>query len=191
MTARTKSLAPFFWLLPLLAGQPVSLKTASGQNSGPETTSTGFTLSKAAPRLGFGGLAEKVAAVPLVVAKGGVSWNPLTGPGPLGEKVASTFRGASYTELTTTETTTLYRVWGGSAKEIGPYWTRTPPAGPVQSTIDSALNPAWGNTATNVTKIEVPAGVKIYEGAAAPQGGLVGGGNHVFIPKVDASWIIK
>ncbi|GFM38036.1 hypothetical protein [Desulfovibrio psychrotolerans] len=125
------------------------------------------------------------------VAKGGVSWNPLTGPGPLGEKVASTFRGASYTELTTTETTTLYRVWGGSAKEIGPYWTRTPPAGPVQSTIDSALNPAWGNTATNVTKIEVPAGVKIYEGAAAPQGGLVGGGNQVFIPEVDTSWVTK
>ena len=61
----------------------------------------------------------------------------------------------------------------------------------MQSTIDSALDRAWGNTATNVTKIEVPAGVKIYEGAAAPQGGLVGGGNQLYIPKVDASWVIK
>ena len=109
----------------------------------------------------------------------------------LGEKVANTFRGASYIELTTAETTTLYRVWGGSAKEIGPYWTRTPPSGPLQSAIDSALNPAWGNTAANVTRIDVPAGVRIYEGFVAPQGGLVGVGNQVFIPKVDPAWIVK
>jgi len=125
------------------------------------------------------------------VAARGVAYNGITGPGPLGAKVASTFRSSSYTEMTTSEATTLYRVWGGKASEIGPYWTRTAPSGPVQSVIDSALNPAWGNTATNVVKIQVPAGVKIYDGAAASQGGLVGGGNQVFIPKVDPSWIVK
>ena len=26
---------------------------------------------------------------------------------------------------------------------------------------------------------------------AAPQGGLVGGGNQVFIPRVDPAWIVK
>jgi len=31
----------------------------------------------------------------------------------------------------------------------------------------------------------------IYEGAAAAQGGLVGGGNQVYIPKVDPSWVVK
>ena len=120
-----------------------------------------------------------------------VRWDPLTGPGPLGEKVANTFRSASYSELTTAETTSLYRVWGGSAKEIAPYWTKTLPTGPLQSMIDSALDPAWGNTAINITRIDVPAGVKIYEGIAAPQGGLVGGGNQVFVPKVDPAWIVK
>jgi hypothetical protein len=121
----------------------------------------------------------------------GISWNPLTGSGPLGEKIASTFRSSTYTETVTSEATTLYRVYGGSAGEIGGYWTRTPPAGPVQSIIDTALNPAWGNTATSVTRINVPAGTRIFEGVAAPQGGLVGGGNQVFIQNVNPDWIIK
>lgn len=74
MRATSKTLNPFFWLLPvllawaLLVGQPLSFKTASGQNSGLDTVSAGFTLWEAAPRLGFSGLAEKEAAVPLVVA---------------------------------------------------------------------------------------------------------------------------
>jgi hypothetical protein len=118
-------------------------------------------------------------------------WNPLNGPGPLGNKVAATFRGASYTESVTSEATTLYRVHGGKASELGPYWTRTAPAGPLQSQIDSALLPEWGNTAQNVSRIQVPSGTRIFEGFAAPQGGLVGGGNQVFIPHVDPSWIIK
>jgi len=150
----------------------------------------------------FGGNAETLIDVgamvagvraggPREVANSAVSWNPLTGAGPLGPKVASTFRSGSYIELVTSETTTLYRAYGGTAKEIGPYWTRTPPAGPLQSTIDSALNPAWGNTASKVVRIDVPAGARIFEGAAAPQGGLVGGGNQVFIPRVDPAWIIK
>ena len=121
----------------------------------------------------------------------GVVYNGINGPGPLGANVAGTFRSSTYTEITTTETTTLYRVWGGKAGEVGAYWTRTPPAGPVQSSIDSALNPAWGNTATNVTRIQVPAGIRIYEGVAAPQGGLVGGGNQVLVPKVEPTWIVR
>jgi len=124
------------------------------------------------------------------VAKG-ISWNPLTGAGPLGEKIASTFRSSTYTEAVASEATTLYRVHGGPAGELGGYWTRTPPAGPVQSIIDSALNPIWGNTATNVTRISVPAGTRIFEGVAAPQGGLVGGGNQIFIQNVNPAWLVK
>jgi uncharacterized Zn-binding protein involved in type VI secretion len=121
----------------------------------------------------------------------GVTYNGMNGPGPLGPKVAGTFRSGTYTEIVTKEPTTLYRVWGGKSGEIGPYWTKTAPSGPVQSIVDSALNPAWGNTATNVTKIQVPAGTTIFEGIAAPQGGLVGGGNQIFIQKVDPSWIMR
>lgn len=43
--------------------------------------------------------------------------------------------------------------------------------------------PQWGNTATSVVKVEVPIGTKYFEGVAAPQGGLVGGGSQVLFPK--------
>jgi hypothetical protein len=118
-------------------------------------------------------------------------WNPLNGHGPLGKKVAATFRSATYTELVTSEATTLYRAYGGKAGELGAYWTRTPPTGALQSQIDSALLRQWGITAQSVTRIQVPPGTKIFEGIAASKGGFVGGGNQVFIPRVDPSWIIK
>jgi filamentous hemagglutinin len=56
--------------------------------------------------------------------------------------------------------------------------------------MDSALNPAWGNTAENVSTVIVPKGTTIFEGAAAPEGGLLGGGNQVYIPKVNPNWLV-
>lgn len=204
-TQKPFSLAPFELELP----GPGSLKNASGnldmaanaarnQPYGP-TPATSPKITDAPdiavplknPSGNLDVAANAARNQPYGLPPSGKDWNPLTGPGPLGEHVANTFRGATYAELTTTETTTLYRVWGGSAGEIGPYWTRTPPSGPMQSIIDSALNPAWGNTAANVTRIQVPAGVRIYEGVAASQNGLVGGGNQVFIPKVNPEWVVK
>ena len=73
--------------------------------------------------------------------------------------------------------------YGGTANQLGGYWTTIPPSGPVQSIIDSALNPAWGNTATKVVKIKVPSGIRLCQGQVASQGGLVGGGNQVVSPK--------
>ena len=64
----------------------------------------------------------------------------------------------------------------------------------MQSQIDLALNPDWGNTAQYVTKVIVPKGTVIYEGKATMQvinggtGMLIGGGNQIYIPKVDSSW---
>ncbi|MDR7153236.1 LysM repeat protein [Sphingobium xenophagum] len=120
----------------------------------------------------------------------GLRFNGLTGSGPLGTEVAATFRAGAYTQSVTSETTTLYRVFGGKAGQLGSYWTRTPPAGALQSRMDLALDAAWGNTAKNVVAIEVPAGTKIYDGYAAAQGGLLGGGSQVYIPKVNPKWII-
>lgn len=74
---------------------------------------------------------------------------------------------------------------------MGSYWTTTKPQGPLQSVIDSALDQNWGNTATNVATIKVPKGTTIYQGYAAPQGGLVGGGVQVYIPEVNPSWLVK
>jgi hypothetical protein len=116
-------------------------------------------------------------------------------PGPLDDSVAATFRSASYDEVVLSQDTLLYRVYGGQAGPIGGYWSRTPPSGPMQAQIDLALNPQWGNLATDVATIRVPAGTTIYEGAAAAQflpggGTLLGGGNQVFIPNVNSGWLV-
>jgi hypothetical protein len=103
--------------------------------------------------------------------------------GPLPKGIADTFRSGTYSEVVTQQPTVLYRVYGGAAQEMGGYWTTAKPSGPVQSIIDSALNPQWG-PATKVVKIEVLAGVKYYESVAAPQGGLVGGGSQVLFRKI-------
>lgn len=135
----------------------------------------------------FGNTVASLESSTLVVAK----YGPLN-PGPLTIDLANTFRSGTYAEVITQKPTVLYRVYGGSAGELGAYWTATQPVGPVQSIIDSALHPQWGNTAINIVKIEVPRGVTYFQGAAASQGGLVGGGNQVLFPlgfKIDPSWI--
>ena len=126
-----------------------------------------------------------------------VKYSPIN-PGPLKENVAKSFNGASYTEKVLTEDTVMYRVHGGEAAEIGSYLSKTPQSGGLQSQLDLALNPSWGNTTGNVTKVVVPKGTVIYEGTAAPQnildgvgntiGTLPGGGNQVYIPKVEVGW---
>ncbi len=121
-----------------------------------------------------------------------VRYGPMN-PGPLPDDIADTFRSSSYTGITLSVNTTLYRVYGGSAGPIGSYWTRTMPAGPLQSQLDSALAPQWGNTATGISTIQVPSGTTIYEGFAAPQstgvGSILGGGSQVYIPNVDTNWL--
>ena len=85
----------------------------------------------------------------------GSRYSPIN-PGPLNEDVANTFNGATYTERTLTEDTVMYRVSGGNAAEIGSYMSRTPQNGGLQSQLDLALNPAWGNKAENVTRVIIP-----------------------------------
>ena len=122
-------------------------------------------------------------------------------PGPLNEKVANTFNGATYTKRILTEDTVMYRVHGGTANEVGSYMSVTPQNGGLQSQLDLALNPEWGNTAESVTRVIVPRGTIIYEGTAAPQniydslgnviGTLPGGGNQIYIPKVEEGWFVR
>jgi RHS repeat-associated protein len=118
-----------------------------------------------------------------------VAHGPMS-PGPLAEDIANTFRSGTYTARTLDESTTLYRVIGDAGNPAGSYWTSLKPQGPLQSVIDSALDQNWGNTATRVIKAKIPAGTQIYEGAAAAQRGLVGGGNQIYIPKVNPKWIV-
>ncbi|WP_449412391.1 two-partner secretion domain-containing protein [Pandoraea soli] len=171
---------------------------ASGGST--ETALEGAQLGQAVEGVGAGvtswgtpntGVAKPVTTVGAKGTTPIVSFTPLN-PGPLSPDIANTFRSGTYTQIVAEQPTTLYRVYGGAANQLGGFWTSTPPAGPVQSIVDSALLPQWGNTATNVVKIEIPPGTVYFTGVAAPQGGLVGGGNQVVFPagfRVDQSWI--
>ena len=120
--------------------------------------------------------------------------------GPLGNpndstSFASTFRSGNYTDRTLQEDTVLYRVIPDDGNPSGAYWTSIPPQGSLQSVIDSALDQNWGNTATRVVRAKVPAGTRIFEGVAAPQRGLVGGGNQIVFDRntnpFNPEWIIS
>lgn len=88
--------------------------------------------------------------------------------------------GGSYSQVALESDTVLYRVHGGTSGQLGPNWSRTASQGPLQARMDLALPP--GNTAQSVVQICVPQGTTIFEGAAGPNFGQLGGGNQVCIP---------
>ena len=79
---------------------------------------------------------------------------------------------------------TFYRVYGGDAGKVGRYISTTPQNGGIQSQMDLALNPKWGNTAEFVTTVTVPKGTAASQTINGGAGRLIGGGNQVYIPEV-------
>jgi hypothetical protein len=134
------------------------------------------------------GLAARVLGAGAGDAAKGIMYGPLN-PGPLADDIAATFRGSSYMARTLDQPMTLYRVIGDKGNRTGSFWTATEPRGPLQSVIDLGLDQNWGNSATQVIRAQIPAGTMVYEGTAAAQRGLVGGGNQVYIPRVDPRWL--
>ena len=150
-------------------------------------------------------------------------FNPATNPGPLMlarkkaiEKLAklgnanpseidihrarldtiSTFRSGTYTRKVLQDDTLFYRTHGGNAGETGAFWSRTPPQGKMQNTMDSAILDAWGNTQQKLSVMKVPAGTVIYEGPTAMQADgvqtLLGGGNQVlFQGGANSDWLVR
>ena len=120
-----------------------------------------------------------------------------SGPLDADQALVDSFRSGTYTEKVTTQPMTLYRAYTEGAFPLGGFWSRDMPMGPLQTVMDSALNPAWGNQATAVSKIEVPAGTTFFEGIVGPQpiangGILLGGGDQiVFEPdfRIPMDWL--
>ena len=117
-------------------------------------------------------------------------------PGPLhsrDEEVLHSFRSDTYTARTLGGEKDLFRVYSDPRKKLGAYWTDIPPSGPLQSTIDAALLPSFGNQATQVVHIRVPAGETLFEGFAAEQAEepgvrLLGGGRQIVLDNIRADW---
>ena len=173
------------------------LKTAVQEGAGKLANQ----ISKGLGSSGSGRMSRNRGFVVNSFYKGGsssIKYSPINPCDEISREVAESFSGASFTKKVLSEDTVMYRVSGGTAGEVGSYLSRTPQGGGLQSQLDLALNPAWGNTTENITKVVVPKGTTIYEGIAAPQniydslnnviGTLPGGGNQVYIPKVEARW---
>lgn len=198
---KTLTTDPARWFGRLVPDITIAAVTAGASTGATSASKLGATAGRVAEDAGKGARAPDTrGASPPSPGSGGtgpaspdgVRHGP-SNPGPLADKpdLMSTFRSGSYSVVTTTRPTTLYRVYGGTAGELGTYWTTVKPSGPVQSILDSALFTKWGNTATKWVEIRVPPGVTYYEGIAAEQGGLAGGGTQVVIPqRVDPNWIV-
>jgi RHS repeat-associated protein len=125
--------------------------------------------------------------------RGGYQYS-LLDRGPLKPNDASNFAGGRYNIIRIgrgglSVDTPFYRVYGGTAGENGSWYALTPQVGGIQSQIDLALNPAWGNTAENVTCVYLPPGTQVAVGPISYQGGLALGGGpglsgiQVFVPR--------
>jgi hypothetical protein len=108
--------------------------------------------------------------------------------GPLKGHFESSFRSSTYTSRRLGQAKDLYRVYSDPVRRLGAFWTDVPPSGPLQSAIDAALHSSYGNAATNVVHIRVPAGQLVHEGLAARQAGWLGGGSQFVLPKVLKEW---
>ncbi len=167
--------------------------------NGSEATPEGYAIAMGTGALLGGAVHElgKVGSGKTTQSSTETKYSPIN-PGRLDEDIAKSFNGAVYTKKVLEEDTVMYRVYGGEAGKVGSFLSRTPQSGGLQSQLDLALNPAWGNSTENVIKVIVPKGTTIYEGIAAPQniydslgnviGRLPGGGNQVYIPNVEAGW---
>jgi len=80
-------------------------------------------------------------------------------------------------EVRTDQPLTMYRVYGGDARQLGAWLSPDKPVSRAQVRADLALPPQ--NTAEFVSVVTVPAGTLMRRGTAAPAFGQPGGGPQV------------
>ncbi|OLL30852.1 hypothetical protein BTH42_14850 [Burkholderia sp. SRS-W-2-2016] len=112
-------------------------------------------------------------------------------PGALGGDIAGTFSGGRYATMQLDQPLTVYRAWApGQSREFGAFWSLEQPSGSLQTRIDSALLPEWGNIrgtsfstqASQYTTMQLPAGTNLHIGEVGSQGSAwVGGKSQLLI----------
>lgn len=107
----------------------------------------------------------------------------------LPKSIAETFTDSEYKTVMTTEEIKLYRTFGGRAKELGAFATTTPAQTRIDSKIETALLPEWGNSREFEIEITIPKGTILNIGKVAPQTiestgtTLSGGADQILLPK--------
>jgi len=138
-----------------------------------------------------------------VVSNHNYSYDLVENPGPLSNvrgNPASNFAGGKYNEIELQEDLILYR-GGESGKELGQWFTRTPPDSAAQVRIDSAVKSQWIDPETGVLTgqspidtvhtIRIPKGTKVYEGPVGSQGGVNVGGQDKMQIFIQQPWRIE
>ncbi|ACK69251.1 conserved hypothetical protein [Gloeothece citriformis PCC 7424] len=102
----------------------------------------------------------------------------------LPQEIAITFLNSECQEITLTEPTVYYRYYSGDNNRYGRYLTSERYERNIDIISKLALNQAWGNGATKMLLVTLPAGTVVYEGIVAPQNPdtcYPGGGKQTFI----------
>lgn len=113
---------------------------------------------------------------------------------------AANFYSGSYNATVLERDTVFYRA-GSADKELGQWFTTTPPSSVAQVRIDTAVKPQWIDPLTGqitgsspidtVFAIKIPAGTTIYQGPVGYQGGIYVGGPGIIQTFIPAPWGIN
>jgi hypothetical protein len=86
------------------------------------------------------------------------------------QTVADTFSGGTYISYKLKKPIKLFRTYNGLAEfRRGKYLTDLPPTGGLQSKIDLALHPVFGNDSSHWAILEIKSGTTVFEGKIANQ----------------------
>ncbi|MGA9380818.1 MAG: hypothetical protein WBV73_18795 [Phormidium sp.] len=88
---------------------------------------------------------------------------------PLPESIAVTFLRSECRQVQLKEPKTYYRYYSNDGNKFGRYLTTNRYNKNVEVIRNLALKQEWGNQATIMLQVTVPAGTKVYEGIVAPQ----------------------
>jgi hypothetical protein len=112
-------------------------------------------------------------------------------PGPLSDRLAETFSGGAYKEITLSQDTTFFR-GGQSGIELGRFFSYEQPQGVLQARVDKAILPKWPDGSESVIdsfyQTKIPAGSKVYVGEVGYQSDIFPGGTEQVV--IPAPWDI-
>ena len=103
-------------------------------------------------------------------------------------KYVNTFQNAKCAEVTLRYDLKLTRVFSNDNARLGTYFTTTCLLSPRYAIRKLALKQEWGNRATKIVEVTVPAGTTIYIGIAAfqdPETLYPGGGQQTVVVDID------
>ncbi|MCW5317272.1 hypothetical protein GTQ43_26745 [Nostoc sp. KVJ3] len=134
--------------------------------------------------IGLSLLSFSVSSLPRFVNSPKVLAQEVSSSCPLASDIAVTFLDSKCQEVKLEHPKTFYRYYSSSQNKYGRYLTTNKYKTNVEVIKNLALNQAWGNQATIIEKVTLPAGTTIYQGIVAPQAPTKcypGGGQQIFI----------